>query len=137
MNVVLLHTTSQVAADWYLQTHSTNPLLKAATISRAIRALQASPEHDTLFSVTRLQTRLWGAEGKSINHDPDVLMRTQDLPPIFEENSCIYIFKRETLVRRRNRLGEAPLMFEIPREEAIDIDEELDFRIAESILESS
>lgn len=137
MNDVLLHTTSQVTADWYLQTHSTNPLLKTGTVSRAIQALLGSPEHDSLFSVTRLQTRLWDAEGMPVNHDPNVLLRTQDLPPIFEENSCIYIFKRETLARRGNRIGKNPLLFEIPREEAVDIDEEFDFRVAESILLNS
>lgn len=137
MNDVLLNTTAQVAADWYLQTHSTNPLLRADTVSRAISALQASRTHDSLFSVTRLQTRLWDAAGRPVNHDPDVLLRTQDLPPIFEENSCIYIFKRETLVRRGNRLGDRPLMFEIPRTEAVDIDEEFDFRVAEAIVLTS
>lgn len=131
MNAVLLNTTARIEADWYLQTHSTNPLLKSETVSRAIRALLASPEHDSLFSVTRLQTRLWDAAGRPVNHDPAVLLRTQDLPPVFEENSCIYIFKRKTLVQRGNRLGERPLMFEISREEALDIDEELDFRMAE------
>ena len=134
MNDVLLNTTAQVESDWYLQTHSTNPLLTAGTISRAIRAILDSPDHDSLFSVTRLQTRLWGPGAQPINHDPAVLLRTQDLPPIYEENSCIYIFRRDTLVRRGNRLGEHPLMFEIPREEALDIDEEFDFRLAEQLL---
>ena len=33
MNEVLMYDTSQVEADYYLQTHSTNPLLKSETIS--------------------------------------------------------------------------------------------------------
>lgn len=135
MNEVLLHTTAQVDADWYLQTHSTNPLLKPETISRSIQFLLANlPTYDSLFSVTRLQTRLWNALTLPINHNPNILLRTQDLPPIYEENSCLYIFKRETLLHRRNRLGERPLMFEIERAEALDIDEELDFQIAEFLM---
>jgi len=86
-----------------------------------------------LFGVTRLQIRLWDSEGKPINHDPEVLLRTQDLPPIYEENSCIYIFQRETLVERHNRLGYHPLMFDIPAVEAWDIDEKLDFVVAETL----
>ena len=136
MNDVLLNTTAQVKADWYLQTHSTNPLLQPETISLAIRTLMENPQHDSLFSVTRLQTRLWAEHARPVNHDPNVLLRTQDLPPIFEENSCIYLFERETLLQRGNRLGERPLMFEISREEAIDIDEEFDFKMAEFILQS-
>lgn len=134
MNDVLLNTTARLEADWFLQTHSTNPLLKPETVSAAIRALLAGPDHDSLFTVTRLQTRLWDENGTPLNHDPAVLLRTQDLPPVFEENSCLYIFQRETLVRRGNRVGERPLMFEIPREEAIDIDEEFDFLLAECLV---
>ena len=132
MNEILLHDTAQVEADYYLQTHSTNPLLRTATITRAIRQfLDHYPEHDTLFSVTRVKTRLWDSQSHAINHDPAVLLRTQDLPPIYEENSCLYIFTRHTLETRRNRIGEQPLMFEIDRLEAWDIDDELDFHIAE------
>jgi CMP-N-acetylneuraminic acid synthetase len=136
MNEVLLHTTAQVDADWYLQTHSTNPLLKPSTISSAIQLLITHyPTYDSLFSVTRLQTRLWNSLTLPVNHNPNILLRTQDLPPIYEENSCLYIFRRETLVHRRNRLGERPLMFEIDRNEAWDIDEELDFKIAEFLIQ--
>ena len=78
-----------------------------------------------------MQTRLWNTSGQPVNHDPQVLLRTQDLPPVYEENSNIYIFKRETLERRGNRLGERPLIFEIDRLESWDIDEEIDFAVAE------
>lgn len=134
MNEILIHDTAAVEADFYLQTHSTNPLLQAATISSAIQKFLASiPEYDSLFGVTRYQTRLWDQLGRPINHNPNILLRTQDLPPIYEENSCLYIFERKTLINRRNRLGERPLMFEIPALEARDIDEELDFMVAETL----
>ncbi len=132
MNDIILHDVTQFPADFYLQTHSTNPLLRSTTISRAIQKMyQQYPLHDSLFSVTRLQTRLWDSHTRPINHDPAVLLRTQDLPPVFEENSCMYIFTRKTLEARQNRIGERPMMFEIDPEEAWDIDEESDFRIAE------
>jgi CMP-N-acetylneuraminic acid synthetase len=135
MNEILMHDTGLVEADLYLQTHSTNPLLRSETISRAIQALTSQmPAFDSLFGVTRIQTRLWDALTRPVNHNPAILLRTQDLPPIFEENSCIYLFQRETLAIRRNRLGERPLMFEIERSEAFDIDEELDFLIADLVL---
>src|SRR5512137_2790991 len=52
MNEILLHDTSLVEAEFYLQTHSTNPLLRAATISSAIQMFLADyPAHDSLFSV--------------------------------------------------------------------------------------
>jgi CMP-N-acetylneuraminic acid synthetase len=135
MNEILLYDTSLLEADYYLQTHSTNPLLKPATISKAIQTFLASlPEHDSLFSVTRLQTRLYDQHGRALNHDPAILQQTQDLPPVFEENSCLYIFSRATLAARRNRLGERPLMFEMEADEAWDIDEELDFAITDFLM---
>jgi len=137
MNDILLHDTEQVQADFYLQTHSTNPLLRADTISRAIKTfLAAYPQKDSLFSVTRWQTRLYDQYGKAINHDPSVLLQTQDLPPVYEENSCLYIFTRENLLKRHHRIGENPILFEIDPDEAWDIDDELDFEISNFLMQS-
>lgn len=137
MNDVLLHDTGLVKADWYLQTHSTNPLLKPETIQRAIHTLEMDyPVHDTLFGVTRLQTRLWDQYNQPINHNPAELLRTQDLPPVFQDNSCLYLFQRQAITEHGTRLGARPLMFEIPAAEAIDVDEELDFTIAAMMLEA-
>jgi len=136
MNDVLMHDVNQAPADLYLQTHSTNPLLKAQTISNAIKAFREDKGgHDSLFSVTRLQTRLWDENTQPLNHDPHELLQTQDLPPVFEENSCIYLFTGENLKARDNRMGEKPFMFEIDPLEALDIDEEYDFQMAEVMLQ--
>lgn len=136
MNDVLLHTTGVVEADLYLQTHSTNPLLQSATVQQALEALLGTyPSFDSLFGVTRLQTRLWDPLARAINHNPSILLRTQDLPPIYEENSCLYVFDRETLQRRHNRIGDRPQLFEVPRNEAWDIDEEIDFEVAEFLFQ--
>lgn len=136
MNDVLMHDVGQVPSQLYLQTHSTNPLLKPSTISNAIRLFKEDREgHDSLFSVTRLQTRLWDQNTHPINHDPNILLQTQDLPPVYEENSCIYLFTGENLKKRNNRMGENPLMFPMDPLEALDIDEENDFHIAEALLQ--
>jgi CMP-N-acetylneuraminic acid synthetase len=135
MNEILAYDTSVVEADFYLQTHTTNPLLTPPTIRKAIgEFMVAYPAYDSLFSVTRLQTRLWDQLGRAINHNPAVLLQTQDLPPVFEENSCLYIFSRQTLLSRRNRLGERPFLYEIEAAEAWDIDEEIDFDIVEYLM---
>ena len=134
MNDVLLNTINQLDADLFLQTHSTNPFLRAETVSAALRQLIASTQHDSLFTVTRIQARLWTAEGAPLNHDPSVLLRTQDLAPVYLENSCGYVFTRDVLEKRGNRIGEHPLMFEIDPSEAVDIDEERDFALAEQLV---
>ena len=136
MNELLIHGAGQVGADFYLQTHSTNPLLKPKTISKAIQLLLTNyPKKDSLFSVTRLQTRLYDQTGAAINHNPRELIQTQDLPPVYEENSCIYIFTRENLIAKQHRISDRPMMFEIDADEAWDIDEELDFAITNFLLQ--
>ena len=101
MNDVLLHDVTQVVADFYIQTHSTNPLLKTETIDRAITTyFENHPDYDLLFSVTSVQTRVWDNKGNPINHDPSILLRTQDSLSIYEENSCFYNFNRKSLLSK-------------------------------------
>ncbi len=128
------HDLSMMDGDLYLQTHATNPLVTATTIDTAIRAFTGQAEHDSLFSVTPLHTRFYWPDGRPVNHDPDILLRTQDMEPIYEENSCIYIFSREVFERRKHRLGDNPMLYPMEPGEAVDIDEPLDFLIAETLM---
>ncbi len=138
MNDVLKYDVSQVNADFYLQTHSTNPLLTRDSIERALDLfLSHQEDYDSLFSVRKLQTRLWDVKGKPVNHNPELLQRTQDLTPLFEENSCMYIFNRETLELMGNRIGKRPLLFEMDSFESFDIDTEEDFSLAEKLYQES
>lgn len=125
---------TNTSGEYFLQTHSTTPLVRPATIDRAVEAFFAQSLHDSLFSVTPVQTRLYWPDGRGINHDPDRLIRTQDLDPVYEENSCLYIFSRAVFERRKNRLGARPMMFEMDRFEAVDIDQEFDFCVAEALM---
>jgi CMP-N-acetylneuraminic acid synthetase len=133
MTAVLQHDASLFPSAWYLQTHSTNPLLQRSTIDNALDRMEESlGSRDSLFSVTRWQTRLYDAEGRPINHDPNVLLRTQDLPPVFEENSNLYVFTAAQIAAGR-RIGDAAILFEIDPLEAMDIDNEHDFVLAEML----
>lgn len=132
MNAIVAYDLGQTDGEYYLQTHSTNPLLLTTTITQAIETFwSVREEYDSLFSVTRLQTRLYNHEGKPLNHNPRELLQTQDLPPIFEENSNLYIFTRSSFYKYNTRIGDRPLMCEIPRLESVDVDEESDFVYAE------
>jgi CMP-N-acetylneuraminic acid synthetase len=134
MQPLIEHDLEHTDGDLYLQTHATNPLVRPGTVDRAIESFVEQHEHDSLFSVTALRTRLYWPDGSPVNHDPEILLPTQDLAPVYEENSCLYVFWREMFERRRHRLGERPMMFPMDPEEAVDIDEILDFRIAEALL---
>ena len=118
-----------------LQTHSTNPLLKHITIDDAIeKFIKNSKQYDALFSVTPFQQRFYYRDVTPINHNPKNLIQTQLLEPIFQENSCIYIFSRETNRKIKNRLGKNPMIYEMDHLESVDIDEMHDFLWAEFLM---
>ena len=134
MNEIIKHDLSLVDGEIFLQTHSTNPLVKSETFDKAINVfLNNFPKKDSLFSVNKYQTRLWDKNGKTINHNKNILLKTQDLEPLYEENSCIYIFERKSFLENNNRIGHKPIIFEMDKFESIDIDEEIDFYIAEKM----
>jgi len=135
MNEIIRYDIDSIQADIYIQTHSTNPLLKISTIDKAIeKMINRNNKFDSIFSVTKLQTRLYDKNGKPFNHNPNKLIRTQDLPPLFEENSNFYIFTKQSFNKaNNNRIGLNPLLYVMDKNEAIDIDELSDFIIAEAI----
>lgn len=136
MNDIIAHDINSVEGEHFLQTHCTNPLLTQTTIEQAINVyFNSLDKHDSLFSVNKLQTRLYWESGEPINHNPGELLRTQDLPPVYEENSNIYLFSKNSFIAAgNNRIGINPKMFQIPHLESIDIDEEHDFQIAQQIM---
>jgi CMP-N-acetylneuraminic acid synthetase len=132
MNRVIEHDLSETEADIYIQTHATNPLLHSETIAHALKAfVEAEEDHDSLFSVNVHQSRFCLSDGSPVNHDPENLIRTQDLPPVYEENSCLYVFTKNSFSVQQRRIGLKPSMFPTPKLESIDIDDEFTFRLAE------
>jgi CMP-N-acetylneuraminic acid synthetase len=136
MNDIIAHDLSVCEGEHFLQTHSTNPLLKITTLKKAVSEyFNVLDRYDSLFSVTKIQTRLYWETGEPVNHNPKELLRTQDLPPLFEENSNFFIFSKSSFYAADNkRIGRKPMMFPMDKLEAIDIDEEEDFILAETLI---
>lgn len=133
MNDIIAYDLSKIDGEHFLQTHSTNPLLQSSSIDLAIETyFKNLNQFDSLFSVTRLQTRLYWKDGYPVNHNPNELLRTQDLPPMYEENSNFYVFSKKSFADAGgSRIGLKPQMFETNKHEAVDIDEPEDWEIAE------
>jgi len=133
MNLVLADDVANIEADLYVMTHTTNPLMSAATIRGAIKTFIAAKNAgtaDSLFTVDKIQTRFYREDCSPVNHDPDNLIRTQDLEPWYEENSNLYIFTRDSFAKTNARIGKQPMMYEGPRIESIDIDDQQDWDFA-------
>jgi CMP-N-acetylneuraminic acid synthetase len=136
MNRVIEDDVANVDADVYLMTHTTNPFMSASTVRAALESFSgalSAGRADSLFSVNRVQTRFYREDGSAVNHDPDNLVRTQDLEPWFEENSNLYLFTRESFAATGARIGVRPMMFETPKVESIDIDTPEDWDFATAI----
>jgi CMP-N-acetylneuraminic acid synthetase len=133
MNLILEDDIAAVDADIYIMTHTTNPLISTATIKHGLEKLSESNEHDSLFTVNKTQTRFYRADGSAVNHDPDNLIRTQDLEPWYEENSCLYFFTKDSFAKTGARIGEHPLMMETPPLESLDIDEPHDWEMVSAL----
>jgi CMP-N-acetylneuraminic acid synthetase len=139
MNLIIEDDVNNIDADIYLMTHTTNPLMTANTVGDALASFQAQQNNrvgdaDSLFTVDKIQTRFYRKDCSAVNHDPDNLMRTQDLEPWFEENSNLYIFTKGAFDQTNSRIGANPMMYETPKFESIDIDtpEDWDFAIVAS-----
>lgn len=133
MNLVLADDVASVPADLYLMTHTTNPLMSADTVRKAIAAFldaKAAGTADSLFTVDKVQTRFYRADCSPVNHDPDNLIPTQNLEPWFEENSNLYLFTADSFAKTRARIGKQPMMYEGPYFESIDIDTPADWDFA-------
>jgi CMP-N-acetylneuraminic acid synthetase len=137
MNLVIENDVKNIDADTYLMTHTTNPLLSLSSINRAMDEYETGLKNgfDSLFTVNKIQTRFYDEDVKAINHDPDNLIRTQDLPPWFEENSNLYIFSKESFKKTKARIGRAPQMMVTEPFEATDIDTPADWELAEVLVE--
>ncbi len=133
MNIIINYDLEHLEGEHFLQTHSTNPLVQTKTIDNAIEVYSDKLEkYDSLFGVTKVQTRFYDKDAKPVNHNPEELLRTQDLEPLYEENSNFYIFSKDSFKNsNKRRIGVKPQIFEVNKLESVDIDEPEDFKLAE------
>jgi N-acylneuraminate cytidylyltransferase len=137
-NEVIASDLPGMGGDHFLQAHPTSPLLRAETVDAAVAAYfagLAAGDCDSMFSVTPHQSWFFTADASPLNSDTRTLMRSQDMPPIFESNSAFHIFSRASFARTGSRVGGAVAMYPISKSEAVDIDTAEDFAIAEAIMQ--
>lgn len=121
----------EVEADIYVYVHATAPYLKPDTIRQGIHAV-LDEGYDSAFCAVKIQDFLW-KDGKALNFNAENLPRSQDLEVIYRETSGCYVFRREVFDKLHRRVGEKPYISEVSYKEAVDINEESDFRLAEAL----
>jgi CMP-N-acetylneuraminic acid synthetase len=136
MNLIIKEDLNFADTENIIMTHTTNPLITTETIELALGTYESNlaKNYDSLFSVTKIQGRFYDAEAKAVNHDPNNLIRTQDLNPFFLENSCLYVFSKKSFQRSDARIGVSPCLFTTPTLESVDIDTLDEWKIAAALL---
>jgi CMP-N-acetylneuraminic acid synthetase len=131
INEVLTSFARDVFADIYIMAHATAPFITNTSIEKGLAAVQ-SGEYDSAFSAKKLQTFLWENE-RPLNYKLDNIPRTQDLMPIFEETNGFYIYTSDIICKQNRRIGNKPRIIEVSKIESLDIDEQIDFDIANAV----
>ena len=119
-------------ADIYVYAHATAPFITVETMRQCIEAVK-SGEYDSAFCAIKLQDYLW-QDGEPLNFDATNLPRTQDLKPIFQETSGVYVFTKEVFQKYHRRVGKNPFIREVSFKESVDIDYPDDFALAEALV---
>ena len=138
MNSIIENDISQIDSEYFIQTHITNPLLKHSTLDHAIDFFYENKElYDSIVSVNEHRNRFYDHLQRPLNHPGNAdILRTQDLQPVYEENSCFYIFSKHSFKESGdNRIGKNPFYYCINKLESIDIDYPEDLELAKSLYE--
>jgi CMP-N,N'-diacetyllegionaminic acid synthase len=145
---VLLHTiewcktNENLFYDIILLLHTTSPLRSIGDIRKCIEIL-VDQNADNVFSVTPASNNPYFnmVEAKEDNRvalvkEGDFSSR-QSAPPVYDMNSSIYTWWADRLVKKKSLYLKKTRIHIMPRERSIDIDEPLDFRIADLIMKES
>ena len=118
--------------DYYFQLFATAPYLQPSSIKACVDALIGSNIYDSCFTAVKHQGFFW-LNNTSINYRPCILPRSQDMLPVVEETTGLYGITAQSLQKYRCRIGAKPYIHFVSKFEAVDINTEEDFKIAEQV----
>ncbi|WP_395148357.1 cytidylyltransferase domain-containing protein [uncultured Helicobacter sp.] len=128
---------SLVHTDIVVWAHCTNPLISSHTYDNAVSTfLTYYGQYDSLCSVVELKEHLWCSD----KHTPLYMSRhtpARSLPPLYMQDGGIFIQPYMQMKANSYFFGRKPYLFEIPKEEFLDINEIRDYLLAKSIIETS
>ena len=119
--------------DIFILGQATSPFTLSSDIDKALDHLIEN-RFDSLLTCAKFKRFLWDKENKPINYDFNNRPRRQDYDGLFIENGAIYINKVGNILNFKNRLSGNIGIYEMPDYTSIEIDEEADWIIAESIM---
>lgn len=133
VNKLISSDLDNIKNEFIIQTHVTNPMVSKNTFVDALNCYMKNKK--ALFSVTEHRSRFYSDELKEVNHDMKILLPTQELNPIFEENSNFYVFSKNQFLRNDlNRISKNSDIFKVSKFESFDIDTYEDLELVKLLI---
>ncbi len=138
---VVLNYLKDIEEDYILWINPCHAFLTLDTVEAALKhfhsLLVGAPSPVSMTSVTFTHSWYYRVDGDPINFRDPTQLDTKRSPPLIEVAHAFHIFHRQQFLDRgcfwMNRRFDDPYFYIIPTEEALDIDTELDFEIAEAL----
>jgi len=119
--------------DLFLLVQATSPLIQAEDVSNAVNQF-TSEKSDSLLTCVRTKRFFWDDKKLPINYDYNNRPRRQDFSGLLMENGALYISTVKSIKECKNRLSGSVSIYEMNDYTAIELDEEDDWLIAESLM---
>jgi len=119
--------------DLIVTLQPTSPLLKTASLDRAIEQMLGDPAIDTLISAREDTHLTWRREGERFVPNYEKRVNRQYLPPVFRETGA-FLMTRPSVISPAGRIGRNVDLFLLAGGEEIDIDTYEDWSLCEFIL---
>ena len=111
--------------------YATSPLLRAERVTEAVKKLKEGG-FDSVLSVVEDRGHYWIEKGDKYERVyPKDPKNRQFERPLFKETGAFYLCRRELLIEENTMVGGKIGFLKMEKAETIDIDEPLDFEIAE------
>jgi len=127
--------------DYFMLLQPTSPLRTSKDIINAIK-LAFEKDADVILSVCEVEhSPLWTnilPDDLSMKHfiREEIKGKSrQQLPKFYRLNGAIYLAKVEYFLKTKDWFGEKSYAYIMPRERSIDIDDYIDFKLAETLME--
>lgn len=120
-------------ADLWIQLLCTAPFITADTINRAVDALLANPQADSLVAVSQVKQYCWENGVPAYADGDGQIPNSVDLMDTCIEAMSLYIVRGKQGALPKKRYGSNPILFELDPIEQMDINTHSDFSAAEVI----
>ena len=130
-NDILESIIDDIDGDYIVFLSCTSPFIKSETIQDMINKIEIG-DYDSAFLATELYSFCW-FDGRPLNYELDDVPRTQDLKPVIQETSGLYIFSKDLFKKHKRRIGFNPYIKIVDMLEGWDIDTMDELMIAECI----